>query len=200
MIEGSLEVFINPRSDPERFDLVLGWLAMVLTDWFVDRGADTETAEDLAVESIRNITARLVDEFINAGRREQGVSFRNWCEKLAEEVLQDAAGDRSEGELSPLAEAPGESASQAAVRIAYTFLTPEQREILRLAENGLLTPRGVSSRLGITEEDAAARLNSAWARLRDFLELDPDIRRTLSDGAGPPDEPDDDGSHENGRL
>ena len=32
MIEGSLEVFINPRSDPERFDLVLGWLAMVLTD------------------------------------------------------------------------------------------------------------------------------------------------------------------------
>lgn len=134
----------------------------------------------------------LAETFLVAWRRlddiPRGEEARLWLYGVARRVLanqhrserrRERLAERMRHELSAaLDELPVRGLEPGTVREALDRLADEDQEILRLSAWEELTPREISSVLGIGHVAARSRLHRARQRLRDALERASDLEET----------------------
>lgn len=168
---------------PSAFSRVYDAKARELLAFFVRRTYDVEVARDLTAETFaqafehrrrfRGRTDAEAAAWLYAIARHQlsryarrGIVHRKAVRRLGVEVPEVGEDDHQRiVELAGLAEL------RATVAAAFSALTPEQREALRLRVVDERPYREVATTLGISEETARARVSRALRRIADLAEI-----------------------------
>lgn len=172
---------------------VLNWLGIALRSWFLRQGVEPEFAGELAVIAVGKIV-HTFDTFDRRPMRSPS-DFRQWCFEVANQVLHTPEfSRRSMGHADDVRQSPTSriclsspttalSRLVAAIVAVIEFMSAQDHLLLAWFA-GEISDQVLAEKLRVKVSDATRpslrrQTVAVMHRLRDWLEADPDIRRSL---------------------